>query len=49
VADAARRNGGVVLCLVPMEHEALLFQYQVLQSEELTNNGKVGLVVSRLR
>ena len=49
VADAARRNGGEVLCLVPMEHEALLFQYQELQSEELTNNGKVGLVVSRLR
>jgi 4-amino-4-deoxy-L-arabinose transferase-like glycosyltransferase len=49
VADAARRNGGVVLCLVPMEYETKLFQYQVLQSEELANNGKVGLVLTRVR
>ena len=49
VADAARRNGGIVLCLVPMEYETKLLQDQGLQSEELTNNGKVRLVLARAR
>jgi len=47
VADAAQRNGGLVLCLVPTEYEYQLLSYSRVQIEELGNNGRVSLVVVR--
>ena len=49
VAEAARRNGGVVLCLVPREYEAQLTSYQNVQTEAIGNNGRVSLLVVRVR
>jgi 4-amino-4-deoxy-L-arabinose transferase-like glycosyltransferase len=47
VADAARRNGGPVLCFVPMEYESQLTSYQKIQAEVVANNGRVSLVIVR--
>jgi hypothetical protein len=49
VADAARRNGGLVLCFVPREYEAQLTSYQDMQTEVIANNGRVSLVAVRVR
>jgi 4-amino-4-deoxy-L-arabinose transferase-like glycosyltransferase len=49
VADAARRNGGLVLCLVPTEYEAQLTSSQGVQAEVLARNGRVSLVVVRAK
>jgi 4-amino-4-deoxy-L-arabinose transferase-like glycosyltransferase len=49
VADAARRNGGLVLCFVPREYEAQLTSYPNIQTEVIANNGRVSLVAVRLK
>jgi hypothetical protein len=49
VADAARRNGGVVLCFVPKEYEMQLTSYPSIQTEVIADNGRVALVVVRLK
>jgi 4-amino-4-deoxy-L-arabinose transferase-like glycosyltransferase len=49
VADAARRNAGVVLCFVPREYEAHLTSYPNFQTEVIGNNGRVSLVAVRVR
>jgi 4-amino-4-deoxy-L-arabinose transferase-like glycosyltransferase len=49
VADAARRSGGTVLCLVPKQYEAELLLYRDVRVEELANNGRVALLVVQLR
>ena len=47
VADAARRTGGTVLCIVPVQLEWQLTAYRGLKSEELARNDRVGLLVVR--
>lgn len=47
VLDAARRNGGVVLCLVPIELESQLTSYPVVQTELIAQNGRVALLAVR--
>lgn len=49
VADAARHNGGLVLCFVPREYEPQLTSYQSIQAEVIANNGRVALMVVRLK
>jgi 4-amino-4-deoxy-L-arabinose transferase-like glycosyltransferase len=49
VAEAARRNGGLVLCFVPREYEPQLTSYQSVQTEEIGNNERVSLLVVRAR
>jgi 4-amino-4-deoxy-L-arabinose transferase-like glycosyltransferase len=49
VAEAARRNGGVVLCFVPKEYEAQLTSYPSIQAEVVGNNGRVSLLVVRVK
>lgn len=49
VADAARRNGGVVLCFVPKEYETQLTSYPSIQAEVIADNGRVSLVLVRLK
>ncbi|HVS81157.1 MAG TPA: glycosyltransferase family 39 protein [Pyrinomonadaceae bacterium] len=48
VADTARRNRGVILCLVPTEYESQLTSYQKIQAEVIANNGRVSLVIVRV-
>jgi len=49
VADAARRYGGVVLCFVPKEYEEQLTSYPSIQTEVIANNGRISLLVVRVR
>ncbi len=49
VADAARHSGGLVLCFVPKEYEAQLTSYPTIQTEVIANNGRVSLVVVRVK
>ncbi len=49
VVEAARQNGGVVLCFVPREYEAQLTSYQGVQTEAIGNNGRVSLLLVRVR
>jgi hypothetical protein len=49
VADAARHSGGLVLCFVPKEYEAQLTSYASIQTEVIANNGRVLLVVVRVK
>ncbi|MDX6557581.1 MAG: hypothetical protein QOF72_630 [Blastocatellia bacterium] len=49
VADAARRNGGLVLCFVPKEYEAQLTDYPNIKAEVMADNGRVSLVLVRLK
>ncbi|HMG73387.1 MAG TPA: glycosyltransferase family 39 protein [Pyrinomonadaceae bacterium] len=49
VAEAARRNGGVVLCFVPKEYEAQLTTYPSIEAEVVGNNGRVSLLVVRVK
>ena len=49
VVEAARQNGGLVLCFVPREYEAQLTSYQSVQTEAIGNNGRVSLLVVRVR
>jgi 4-amino-4-deoxy-L-arabinose transferase-like glycosyltransferase len=49
VADVARRHGGVVLCFVPKEYEAQLTSYPNIQAEVMADNGRVSLVLVRVK
>ena len=49
VADAARHSGGVILCFVPTVYESQLTSYSKIQAEVVANNGRVSLVIVRLR
>jgi 4-amino-4-deoxy-L-arabinose transferase-like glycosyltransferase len=49
VAEAARRAGGVVLCLVPMEYASQLTSFPPVQGEIIGANGEVALVAVRAR
>jgi hypothetical protein len=44
VIDAARRNGGRVLCLVPTQYQGQLMNLPNVQTETLADNGRVCLV-----
>ena len=44
VIDAARRNGGRVLCIVPSQYAAQLMSLPSVQTEILAENGRVCLV-----
>jgi 4-amino-4-deoxy-L-arabinose transferase-like glycosyltransferase len=44
VIDAARRNGGRVLCLVPTQYQVQLLNLPNVQTEVLADNGRVCLV-----
>ena len=48
VADAARRNQGVVLCFIPTEFQSQLTSYQRVQAQVVAGNGRVSLVVVRV-
>jgi len=45
VADAADRNGGLVLCFVPVQYEQQVTTYGKIRTEVVGNNGRVSLVV----
>jgi len=49
VADAARRNGGAVLCFVPIEFESQLTNLSRTNSEVISDNGSVALLMVRTR
>jgi hypothetical protein len=49
VMDAARRNGGVVLCFVPLEYESQLTSYPSIQTEVIGDNTRAALIVVRVR
>jgi 4-amino-4-deoxy-L-arabinose transferase-like glycosyltransferase len=49
VADAARRNGGAVLALVPIELDSQLITLSGVNSEVIADNGSVALLVVRVR
>jgi hypothetical protein len=49
VADAARRSGGLVLCFVPKEYEAQLTSYPNIQADVMSDNGRVSLMLVRLK
>jgi hypothetical protein len=49
VAEAAQHNGGVVLCFVPNEYEAQLTSYPRIQAELVGSNGRVSLLVVRVK
>jgi 4-amino-4-deoxy-L-arabinose transferase-like glycosyltransferase len=49
VADAARHNGGVVLCFVPLEYLSQLTSYPSIETEVLGDNTRAALVVVRVR
>jgi len=49
VIDAARRNGGLVLCFVPLEYESQLTAYPNIQTEMIGDNTRVALIAVRLR
>jgi 4-amino-4-deoxy-L-arabinose transferase-like glycosyltransferase len=49
VADAARRNGGAVLALVPIELDSQLITLSGVNTEVIADNGSVALLVVRVR
>jgi hypothetical protein len=49
VIEAARRNGGAVLCFVPLQYESQLTSYQSAQIEVIADNGRVALLSVRTR
>lgn len=49
VMDAARRAGGPVLVIVPVEHLRQLSDYAPLQTEIIGDNGEVALVAAWIR
>lgn len=44
VVEAARRNGGVVLCFVPLQYESQLTSFAGARTEVIADNGHVVLV-----
>ncbi|HBB96853.1 MAG TPA: hypothetical protein DC054_15855 [Blastocatellia bacterium] len=49
VIEAAQRNGGSVLCLVPIEYEAQLTTLKQANSEIIGDNGRVALVLVKIK
>jgi hypothetical protein len=49
VAEAARQNGGVVLCFVPTEYQAQLESFPSIKVEVIANNGRVTLMAIWLK
>jgi hypothetical protein len=49
VADAARQNGGLVLCFVPKQYESQLTLYANTRTEVIADNGRVSLVAVRVK
>jgi 4-amino-4-deoxy-L-arabinose transferase-like glycosyltransferase len=49
VVDAARRNGGVVLCFVPLEYESQLTTLPSIQAEAIGDNTRAALIAVRVR
>jgi 4-amino-4-deoxy-L-arabinose transferase-like glycosyltransferase len=49
VVDAARRNGGVVLCFVPLEYESQLTSLPSVETEVIGDNTRAALIAVRLR
>jgi hypothetical protein len=49
VADAARQNGGLVLCFVPKQYEVQLTSYANTRTEVIADNGRVALVAVRVK
>jgi len=49
VADAARRDGGPVLCFIPIEFESQLIELRGADSQIIADNGTVALLVVRAR
>jgi 4-amino-4-deoxy-L-arabinose transferase-like glycosyltransferase len=47
VLEAARRNGGSILCLIPIEYASQLLKYQPANAEFVGDNGRYALVVVR--
>ena len=49
VVDSARRNGGSVLCFVPIQFESQLTTYNQARTEMIGDNGKVALALVQAR
>jgi hypothetical protein len=49
VVDAARRNGGVVLCFVPLEYESQLTSLPSVRTEVIGDNSRAALIAVRAR
>jgi 4-amino-4-deoxy-L-arabinose transferase-like glycosyltransferase len=49
VLNAARQNGGAVLCLIPVEYAPQLLKYQPADSELVADNGRHALIVVRAK
>jgi 4-amino-4-deoxy-L-arabinose transferase-like glycosyltransferase len=49
VADAARQNGGPVLCFVPKQYEGQLTSYANVRTEVIGDNGRVSLVAVQVK
>ena len=48
VFDAARRNSGAVLCLIPVEYASQLMAAKEARSELIGDNGRVALILVRV-
>jgi 4-amino-4-deoxy-L-arabinose transferase-like glycosyltransferase len=48
VVEAAQRNGGTVLCLIPSEYASQLIGFQQARSELIGDNGRVALILVRV-
>jgi 4-amino-4-deoxy-L-arabinose transferase-like glycosyltransferase len=49
VVEMARRNGGVVLCFVPLEYQSQLTAYPSIETEVVGDNTRAALIVVRAR
>jgi 4-amino-4-deoxy-L-arabinose transferase-like glycosyltransferase len=49
VIEAARQNGGAVLCLIPLEYSAQLTSYKAVSTELISDNGRLALIVVRAK
>jgi hypothetical protein len=47
VVDAARRNNGVILCIVPLQYESQLTSFNGAKVEVIADNGRVALLAVR--
>ena len=47
VVDAARRNNGVILCIVPLQYESQLTLFNGARVEVIADNGRVALLAVR--
>lgn len=49
VVEIARRNGGTVLCFVPLEYQSQLTAYPSIETEVIGDNTRAALIVVRAR